>query len=69
MNLDGEKGGHPFLMDYSRKNPHPHDRRHAGKSHGRGGGEVNGSGNPDGRGAQNLKIQSQGVQRHGCSKT
>ena len=32
------------------------------------GGGVNGSGNPDGRGAQNLKIHSQGVQRHGCSK-
>ena len=24
-------------MGYSRKNPHPHDGRHAGKSHGRGG--------------------------------
>ena len=27
-----------FIMGYSRKNPHPHYRRHAGKSHGRGGG-------------------------------
>ena len=24
-------------MGYSRKNPHSHDGRHAGKSHGRGG--------------------------------
>ena len=46
-------------LGYSRKNPHPHDRRHAGKSHGRGGG-VNGSGNPDGRRALNLKIHPLG---------
>ena len=25
-----------IIMGYSRKNPHPHDERHAGKSHGRG---------------------------------
>ena len=29
-----------FIMGYSRKNPHPHYRRHAGKSHGRGGGRL-----------------------------
>ena len=26
-----------IIMGYSRKNPHPHDERHAGKSHGRWG--------------------------------
>ena len=26
-----------IIMGYSRKNPHPHDERHAGKSQGRGG--------------------------------
>ena len=40
-------------IGYSRKNPHPHDRRHAGKSHG--------FRNPDGRGALNLKIHPRGV--------
>ena len=40
-------------MGYSRKNTHPHDGKHAGKSHGGG---VNGSGNSDVRGA--LKILS-----------
>ena len=29
-----------FPKGYSRKNPHPHDGRHAGKSHGRGGGGL-----------------------------
>ena len=43
------------ILGYSRKNPHPYDGRHVGKSHGRGGG-VNSSGNPDGRGALNLKV-------------
>ena len=46
-----------FAMGCSRKNPHPRDRRHAGNSHVRG---VNGSGNPDGRGALNLKIHPRG---------
>ena len=41
------------------KNPHLHDGRHAGKSQERGGG-VNGSGNPEGRGALNLKIHPWG---------
>ena len=26
-----------YSLGYSRKNPHPHDGRHAGKFHGRGG--------------------------------
>ena len=47
-------------LGYSRKNLHPHDGRHAGKSHGRGGGGVNGSGNPDGSVALNLKIHPWG---------
>ena len=46
-----------FILGYSRKNPHPHDGRLAGKSHGRG---VNGSGNSDVRGALNLKIHPRG---------
>ena len=37
-------------MGYSGKNPHPHDGRHARKSYRRGGGGVNDSNNPDGRG-------------------
>ena len=46
------------------QNPHPHDRTHAGKSHGRGGGGgVNDFGNPDGRGALNLNsIQFNSIQ-------
>ena len=40
-----------WILGYSRKNPHPHNGRHAGKSHGRG---VNSSGNSDVRGALNL---------------
>ena len=46
-------------LGFFRKNPHPHDRRHGGKSHGQGGRGVGGgygSGNPDGWGALNLKI-------------
>ena len=42
-------------LGYSRKNPHPHDRRHAGKSY------EKGSGNPDGRGALYLKIHPRGI--------
>ena len=37
---------------FPKKSTPPRRIRHAGKSHGRG---VNGSGNPDGRGALNLK--------------
>ena len=48
-------------LGYSRKNPHPHDGRHAGKSHKSGGVGGNGSGNPDGRGALYLKIHPRGV--------
>ena len=44
-------------LGYSRKNPHPHNGRHAGKSHGRG---VNGSGNPDSRGGFEPKNTSSG---------
>ena len=43
-------------MGYSRKNPQPHNGRHGGKSYGGGGGGVNSSGNPDGRGVLNLKL-------------
>ena len=32
-----------IIMGYSRKNLHPHDGRHTGKSPGGGGGGVNGS--------------------------
>ena len=41
-----------YIGLFQKKNSHPHDGRHARKSHG----GVNGSGNPDGRGALYLKI-------------
>ena len=46
--------GHYVILG---KNKHSRDRRHAGKSH--GGGGVNGSSNPDGRGTLNQKIHPQ----------
>ena len=43
-------------LGYSRKNPHLHDGRNGGKSHGWVGGGGYGAGNPDGWGALNQKI-------------
>ena len=45
-------------IGYSRKNPHPFDRRHAGKSHWEG---VNCSGNTDKFGFLNLQILPRGL--------